>query len=106
MLRSGGGGRCLGKQRAREALCSWWLVRLEATFTSGTRVASKAYKRRQDNQGPGDVRINQKARFIDENRNTLEVVARHWIKHQSIRWMLVTVSAYGASICLARWRVA
>lgn len=53
--------------------------------------ANKARKLLQDNQDPGEVRKEQKARVIHENRNTLEAVARDWIEHQSARWEPVTM---------------
>jgi len=60
--------------------------------------ASKARKLLQDNQDPGEVRKEQKARVIHENRNTLEAVARDWIAHQSARWEPVTMGRIAASL--------
>lgn len=60
--------------------------------------ASKARKLLQDNQDPGEVRKEQKARVIHENRNTLEAVTRDWIEHQSARWEPVTMGRIQASL--------
>ena len=60
--------------------------------------AGKARKLLQDNQDPGEVRKEQKARVVHEHRNTLEAVARDWLAHQSARWEPITMGRIQASL--------
>lgn len=60
--------------------------------------ANHARKALQDGCDPGEQRKAEKAKVIHENANTLEAVARDWLKHQAARWATITHDRIRASL--------
>lgn len=52
----------------------------------------------QAGDDPGAVRKADKARTVFESANTLEAVARDWMRHQATRWEPVTAQRIAASL--------
>ncbi len=61
-------------------------------------LANTARKTLKDGNDPGAMRKAEKAKVVQETVNTLEAVARDWLKHQSARWAPVTLARIRASL--------
>lgn len=60
--------------------------------------AAEARQHLQDGADPGMLRKVGKAQAVHEAANTLEAVARDWIKHQATRWSPITQARILASL--------
>lgn len=60
--------------------------------------ASEARKVLTDGGDPGELRKAEKAKAVHESINTLEAVARDWMKHQAARWDVETAGRIRASL--------
>jgi integrase len=61
-------------------------------------LAAKARQVLKDGTDPGELRRNEKAKATHEAVNTLETVARDWMKHQASRWDTDTAGRIRASL--------
>lgn len=61
-------------------------------------LAAQARKVIQAGDDPGELRKAEKAKAAHEAVNTLEAVARDWMKHQAARWEPVTLERIRASL--------
>lgn len=60
--------------------------------------AASARKVLQAGDDPGELRKAEKAKAVHESVNTLEAVARDWMKHQAARWEAETMGRIRASL--------
>ncbi|OGB27105.1 MAG: integrase [Burkholderiales bacterium RIFCSPLOWO2_02_FULL_57_36] len=68
------------------------------TLKQARDQANKARKLLADGSDPGELRRSEKAQVAHEAVNTLESVARDWLKHQGARWSPVTTKRILASL--------
>jgi len=61
-------------------------------------LATKARQVLKDGSDPGELRRADKAKAVHETVNTLEAVARDWMKHQSARWDTETAGRIRATL--------
>lgn len=61
-------------------------------------LATEARKVLKDGGDPGELRKAEKAKAAHETVNTLETVARDWMKHQAARWDIETAARIRASL--------
>ena len=61
-------------------------------------LASSARKLLKSGGDPGEVRKAEKIKAVHESVNTLEAVARDWLKHQAARWDVETAGRIRASL--------
>lgn len=66
------------------------------------RIGAREARLREGNsaagRGPGEQRKQAKARAEHEASNTLEIVARDWLKHMSAQWAPITMQRISASL--------
>lgn len=62
----------------------------EVSLKSARELATQARKLLQDGADPGQLRKAAKAKAVHDAVNTLEAVARDWMKHQAARWDAAT----------------
>ena len=68
------------------------------TLKDARELTSKARKVLQGGGDPGELRKAEKTKAVHESVNTLEAVARDWLKHQAARWDTDTAGRIRASL--------